>query len=762
MSRLLALTRERDAICHIEEVTATDGNVVLHADCSNRQLVSVPLDLPASVSVLHLDYNNITELNDSLARYHALKILSISCNPLKRLTRVNFQNLSLLQELDVSLNTFLTYIEREVFMDLPRLKVLNMACNRGLGFLPVIRSLSAAEFILDTLVLDGVTKSGHPIVLTKDVFNASSFSELRRLSLRGNHIYHIDLELLLTLLTVEDLNIGYNSPIGSVKPEDVPYLLDIIMRINVISLDVSHLFNGHARHEYCSGCPRRDYFQVPKYKDRLATTTYVNNTDDQIIDKTIPLSEANFLPPSVQFIYSSGLFGRGRVYPGANFGHNNIIYLNFSGSRSSGIGDLVYGLDNLQVLDASRCGMSVMPDRFLLPFPNLKVLLLAGNDIPNIIDVVRTATRNTCWKYFNDFTHLEILDLRGNYLKHVDLVLSCLVSLSHLDLSSNALQKVDSAFISEVNGLSNRNSSTFQVILNDNPFVCGCQSIESVGFLQGSTAISSNGNNTESANAVMGCLYLNETSFDVRDVSISRLKQDCAGKTKLERNRLLTILTPVLSTAVMFALFGILCYYLRSQIRLEWEIFIKKSPKTYTDSFAQYASVLCEDSEASRELVRRLERDDGTPAGIFPSSLYICPNRPELDQCAELMHSTQNNLFFVDDKLIANLPQWEFLIPDILQTRHLDNIALLLDSCISDRDLSACYPLWRLSKTRRCFGKYQGDGTKPAVWRKILKFVNPPQGSNIELELNHNVSRDDVELNHNESRDDVPLLIDIT
>ena len=741
--------------CDISDVMLPNGRLVTHAGCTHRNLIEIPMILPDSVVVLHLQSNGITQLGNDLSVYNRLEILNLACNEINNLTAQNFVNMSSLRELDVSGNAHLRIIDRDAFIHLPSLKILNMACDRFIGYLPVMKALAAAPFILDTLVIDAINKRHEFIVLRPEQFNSSSLSNLKRLSIRYNNIFSFDLRILQQMITIEHMNLGYNSPLSVTNDYDNEILLNnyvhkFLQTTNLVTLDLSNMYNQEWRLKYCRICSGKnidfmDYFQWPRY--HVSDIKLINNEMDSKVHHNCGFQDfldgiINYMPPSLRFIYASEMlsFAKGRIYNGMNTCKNNIQHINLSRTNIGGFYGNIYGLENLEVLDFNRCEMFVLPNRFMTHFPKLRVLLMAHNNIPNITGVIGTLNnleildlsynnvKNVPRDSFRGFIKLQNLDLSRNFLENVDFVVFDLISLSHLDLSFNNIHRLSDSFIEGLNELSR--VTKFSISLQGNPLVCSCEFMTFVAWVQ--QILDSEHNIVLADGGSLDCLYLNETSYNISDVGYRQLQQVCSDRVKLKLvdNLLKTALIPAVTILLMCGLVASLCYILRHQIWWEWHVVLRGGKHVDLRSFTQHAFVACDDNEISKGFILHLEQSTGRR---IDSSPYLNPNEPEMEQNGQRMESSKKVMFFVDLPFISNLNEWKLYVPYVVKSHYIKHIALVLNSDVMESGLRECRVLWRLSKLTQCFkGYYNGRDTNSEVFKRVQEFLEPDMTDDLE------------------------------
>nr|ULE72736.1 toll-like receptor 13 isoform a [Trachinotus ovatus] len=117
--------------CSIEYSQDPLADVAL--DCAQRELLTVPDDIPRDVSslrFLYLGFNQIAHMDDgSFIHLTALTTLDIHFNKLTKLTGNLFQGLSNLTKLDLSFNS-IHFIHTSAFQFLPSLQTLRLEDNK--------------------------------------------------------------------------------------------------------------------------------------------------------------------------------------------------------------------------------------------------------------------------------------------------------------------------------------------------------------------------------------------------------------------------------------------------------------------------------------------------------------------------------------------------------------------------------------------------------------------------------------------------------
>ncbi|XP_041665205.1 toll-like receptor 13 [Cheilinus undulatus] len=234
----------------------TEGTLAeVHLNCSKRQLVSVPDDIPrdansltlydnqikqiqrgdfgnlSQLSLLNLDRNLIAHVDDGSFMYLvALKELYMVDNYLTHLTSSVFQGLSNLTELDLKYNR-ITFIHDSAFLFLTSLQTVILDSNRlqtvsdiqPILNLPQLQKLSIAFNLFSTFA-------------SKDL-NLNVSSSLRELVVEGNHLrkFSITTPIFPHLQEINLCPCGQSSPFQW----DIP---DKSLLRNITRMDLSHSY----------------------------------------------------------------------------------------------------------------------------------------------------------------------------------------------------------------------------------------------------------------------------------------------------------------------------------------------------------------------------------------------------------------------------------------------------------------------------------------------------------------------------------------
>ncbi|CAB1431188.1 unnamed protein product [Pleuronectes platessa] len=194
--------------------------------CNDAKLSSVPPGLPRNIEELQLNYNHLQTLQDvSLLRYPSLTSLSVACNSLEKLESNTFQDLSLLESLNLANNNlYIGYPETsQALKKLPGLKVLDLSENK-------LEDEMAATLLQNLTSLEYLNLSGN-LLQRLDETSFSDLNKLKELNLQRNIIFEID-GAFGSNSKLQRLNLAFN---------DLPCLIDFHMT-HLVVLNASHNF----------------------------------------------------------------------------------------------------------------------------------------------------------------------------------------------------------------------------------------------------------------------------------------------------------------------------------------------------------------------------------------------------------------------------------------------------------------------------------------------------------------------------------------
>ena len=220
---------------------------------------------------------------------------------------------------------------------------------------------------------------------------------------------------------------------------------------------------------------------------------------------------------------------------------NKLVNIDGSFLTALYIKDTIFCLDHLKYLNLRGIKRLILRAKSFHALPNLEVLMLGSSSINSSIFTADSKASLLIFKHnknlhFLDMSNLGLKTLNEDLLKHLTklefLILSqnklknlandlipCLTSLHHLDLSYNMFQDIPLHLILQ---LQRTNISQQKYLrLSHNPFICDCQSIDTIKVANQSDVVIEgiNGSNK----SLMCVLHRNTVTFSEAIQSLSSL-----------------------------------------------------------------------------------------------------------------------------------------------------------------------------------------------------------------------------------------------
>lgn len=171
------------------------------AACSAKHLVNAAVDVPSSVQILDLSYNDIRQVDEiCFKNFHFLQYLNLSHNALHTVSLETFNNLYLLYDLDLSYNR-LEQLDERLFERNPHLFKLNLEGNKlmSLPARSMLRSFSLHSLNLRNSQLN---------FIDKEIFR--NLPNLQILDLSQNLLINLEVETFNALTALKRLQINEN------------------------------------------------------------------------------------------------------------------------------------------------------------------------------------------------------------------------------------------------------------------------------------------------------------------------------------------------------------------------------------------------------------------------------------------------------------------------------------------------------------------------------------------------------------------------
>ncbi|XP_077977785.1 uncharacterized protein LOC144433353 [Glandiceps talaboti] len=362
--------RRNDSNEYVYETEALQHNIIgTHLDCSYRNLITIPDDIPDNVTRLDLRFNRIQEIgSEDLAGLLGLRELILTKNNLTELNSSSLKDQINLEKLVIAGNK-LTSLPEDIFSKMKNMRNLNLAQNK-------IRHLPSNVF--------------------------ASLGKLEELDLSGNKLRLLDRKLFENQSALKTLKLNWNRPL------EIEYgvfdELENLQTLGLLDTGLSHIRSGIFRSlgkVTKLDLERNRLLSIKKYDleglDNLAYLQLKNNTIQRI---------------------EAGAFDHIPKVKTLRLSLNNILEIRT---------DVFSSLHELQILDLSFNKIAEFENEALINSQKLTHLLLPYNNLPDIrVGIFAGLSAVTNLELFNnDISMLEVgsfddmmalytLDLREN------------------------------------------------------------------------------------------------------------------------------------------------------------------------------------------------------------------------------------------------------------------------------------------------------------------------------------------------------------
>ena len=710
------------------------------------------LSVLQELTELHVSGIPDIDIPSDIARFKNIQVLDLYKGLLPRISAATFRALN-----DTNISTLslrdsqIRIVESGSFSNLPKLRNLNIAHNKYLGFRTIIRAVWATENSgIDSLVIDSVGHGTANSLSFQHVCETSFANQLRRLSLRYNNIVGIDVNYFGKCLpNVEWLNFGYNSLLFVILHDNKRSELFKMLPPRLVTIDLSHYGDTSGGSEITSiNRPFEDEFRRP-----LPQT--LNNTTESLRNACSNQSNSQmFITPFIRYIH----FDHASVGGGYDIGQftlhpeNCVLYMNLSYSKSvRSLSGPWCGLTHLQILDLSHGSLESISTEYFRCFESLRLLNLSHNKLSDMTvnnDGNRTTIVNNL--HFNHLTSMEELDLSGNrfrtfsrdsfaslnklrtlklngnlFKSQLSLNLSRLTSLHSLDLSRNQMAFLSKDLRDSLDELSER--VNFSLDIGGNPL--SCHTCASLGFLRW-----------------LQTTHVRVVAKDKLRCTENRNKR--VVKVPLEGvQALCTTATSGVSLVVVLAVAGIvgLCTMMLLVIlylnrwRMSWYYYsIKrrwwKNERSAENVGYRYdACVVCADDDlqwVAHDLVEQVETD--RTLSLFVSLRDAPAGCPIAENIVQSLETSRYVLFVLTPHFCVD--KWCDFAVNMALLRDHESLVLLCIRPIMDESISRTIRAL-LNPRARCTSIQWGDSehAQSLFWRRLLDTLIPTTDSDMLL-----------------------------
>ena len=478
-------------------------------------------------------------------------------------------------------HTSITHIDAGAFSHFANLRLLNINCN-NLDVRTAITSLGQTQnSSIDSVFIDYI-KSRHINVFDMKDFCSDSFfwNNVRRLSLR-----HVGFQIAIfrefqMLSQLEELYLSHNQFVLSNQFDWKKVFEESSLFRKLRIFDISYNLNADEKTRCNDGFDLTSNISdvLPHFPVLQPTANVVNQSASPLPDPDDYSDARNFnLLANLRYIDISHMpsSGREKLRTPTFFGSNNVLYLNLSGTKTVRQFDwLIVGLSQLQVVDISHGMLEYVGDNALRYFVGLRYLNVSNNalghrqtDFQKVfsltsrledIDLSNNRLREIHPNSFAMCTQLQELKLNNNEFDDIHLELFALTHLRLLDLSGNILPYLRSGFVEQLNNL--YANTTFKLNLRNNDFVCSCDSLPFLRWLQ-TTPVYVIGK------AELSCLYIGSTQF-LMNISVSDVANTCNSP-----NHQIPLIVVIVVILLLCLITSVLLYMFREYAQVKYLLF---------------------------------------------------------------------------------------------------------------------------------------------------------------------------------------------
>ncbi|XP_061784133.2 transforming growth factor beta activator LRRC33-like [Nerophis lumbriciformis] len=373
---------------------------------SNQNLYSIPLDLDVRLQKLDLSNNFIRQLHTIDLLY--LEQLDLSSNQLELISKGAFENLALLEELNLSVNALNNNLERnsKSLQSLGRLKSLDISMN-SLG------DEAVKLYLLNKSSLEKLKMTGNYLTtLTHKLFKESQ--DLRSITIDDNLISTIDGGTFEPLRKLESLSLAKNN-LGHICDFKLPQVKCLNLSRNSIQFFVSAADNQVYNLEILDLSHNKLlYFPiVPKFNQLKYLYLHHNMVGTLTLEASM-VSEVNSL--------YNDIVRKGNVRITKNYLHSN------------------WRLMPLIYIDLSYNHFTSFPLETLSLLLNLEELNFSFNCVQNLTWNVRHDSESGHYRQLY-FPSLKYLNMQSNGLASVSpLFLQALTQVETINLQDNSVK----------------------------------------------------------------------------------------------------------------------------------------------------------------------------------------------------------------------------------------------------------------------------------------------------------------------------------
>ncbi|XP_063407074.1 toll-like receptor 4 [Mytilus trossulus] len=584
-------------------------------DLSQNNFHQYPEKVLENLSNLEiLSINGINEQTfgngfQSLSKLTYLNFHPCSINRIDNTTFDVFKNIHLKE---LILNCKIRYVEPGAltpFQSIERLDISRNFNNVRISYL-----LQLLNGLMDRNVTSIDFSNNFRTIPAADVLLASQFAMIgavcvKEVDLSGNRIISIQsggINLMKHKNCLEKLILKENSIWG-----DRSLAIEIVKLVNLCWLDISNQETLHVKTETNKNktdVRRQDKTDTKYFSDKL---TYVFH-----------------LPHNLQYIDASYFGSRNTRLNNINFTNaGKLDFLNLAGNKFKNCLGHFHGLSHLQTLDISDFNCSELDLKMISFMPYLKTLIsirthltvglqndVNGDFLKQLFGLKQIDFSENDFVTFNkhmfvsQYRSLISLDLSKNKFSKFPIQISKFSTLKKLSLVQNRIVFLQKFDMHQLENYQRDKHINFELLLNDNNFVCNCESIDFVRWLQETNVTLDNNRN-------YSCVYIDnsEKTTVYAYTHLNFIESKCLSKIWLTITIILVVVFLLLLTAISLA------YKYRITLHF-WYLHIRRKYRHYTALEGDYKEykynafvAYCNEDEVwvCGSLVNYLEKTNG-------------------------------------------------------------------------------------------------------------------------------------------------------
>ncbi len=745
-----------------------------------------------SLEELGISYSEDVVFPSELAALPHLTDLQLSYGPSKKVTSWSLNTLrrGKIQNLSFKANKDLAYIERGSFDDMPALRLLNFACCYNLALDHIIDVLSNISNTQVThLIVDSTNRDdGDAIYGKRDVRECRSvWRHLTHLSMQECGLRFIHAEALRCFRNLTSWSYGYSQvPLPYPFKEGMEVLNDIldhdVTKSSLQSLRSSYLlriatlryrtdwgyFGTYRRRQHTdyfpsliesepdSGIFHRGTFTTEELNKGETT----DDTGENQIKQFNGVQCKNFpLPSNLQHIEidNIGIPGPGpNSYFCSRVSTNNLRFLNLSDNAALGpdINGVIYGLNQLRVVDVSRSRYRKLNPLLLENLPSLTHLYASGNSLRQDsftsigkarklqhLDISNNAMSGFSRGAFLGLGELRTINLSKNRLNSTDFLIDPIPFLSSIDVSGNQLRSLDKPLR---DGIDVRCSKTdvecdLEINLLDNPLSCECQDLPFIKWIRTTQA-----NLTK--RELLKCTTQDGQIQTIKSIDISGMDNYCSVITHLPM-----IASISATVAIVVLVVAPLVYHFRWH--LKWYLYrLKYLRRThrYTvraeahirDAFVIYAFENTDDRRWVIETLRiKLEQENNY--SLWLEGRNDIPGRFRVDSLMDMLRRSHTAIWILSQAFLQDIMCLEMAHQAFVRLGHKKNLVVRrpevaegIDAELATQDMGQILEVLHPTYGIRV-AEYAPENrhSETLFWKKIERFLDKSVSSAHQVEM---------------------------